>query len=328
MRATALWCMALLALVSCTSTQNQADEVPTSSPVATPSDESSVDPIAAARQSVVSVEVRSGETESVGAGVAVTPDGHILTSNTVVAAVDGAEMLVTFGSGDTAQATVVRGDARSHLAVIKTDETPAVEPAAFGDSDSVEVGDEVLLLATPTVGDTATAGAVRAKNRVFDGFSVMATSAMTSRGGVGAPLVNAAGETVGIVIGAGTAVGNDDTIDISYAVPSNIVTRVVEKLIDGEQVAHPSLGVAIEDAAGGGALVQDVTAGSPAQQAGLQPGDVINRLGDRPVDSAAELLHAVLSSVVGDELRVVFIRDGTEREIAVILGQAPARQAA
>ena len=139
----------------------------------------------------------------------------------------------------------------------------------------------------------------------------------------GGPVVDSDGEIVGILMTISTAVGGEDGVRIGHAVPSDIAGRVATELIETGQVARPHLGVQVGDTEGEGALVHEVIAGSPADRAGLQAGDVIDSVGDEPLEGPDALVAAVRSSRVGDELRLTFTREGAEQEVSVVLDEAP-----
>jgi putative serine protease PepD len=274
---------------------------------------------AAVEASVVSIEAGP----SGGSGVVVSADGHIVTTHSVVAGADSGSVTVTLSGGDSHQAAVVGSDPRTDLAVIQVDGVPDLAPAGFADSDAVEIGDEVRVLGGPLVrAGPITSGVVSATGAVAGNISVIEieTEAAAVPGSGGGPAVNTAGEIIGIAIATRTS----GDAEISVAVPSNLASRVADQLIAGEEVAHPYLGVSLGDADGGGALVEQVAAGSPAAEAGLASGDVITTVGDRTVDGPGDVVAAVQSHGVGDEVTLTYTRDGSEQDTTVTLNQAPA----
>jgi putative serine protease PepD len=289
---------------------------PTGSAAATPSPGD-----AGVEASVVSVEAGP----SSGSGVVVSADGHILASHGVVARADSGALTVTDSGGDSYPAAVVGSDPRTGLAVIQVDGVPDLAPARFADSDAVEIGDEVRVLAGPLVREgLITSGVVSATGALAGNISAIEieTETAVGLGSGGGPAVNTAGEIIGIAIA--TRTGGE--AEISLAVPSNLARRVADQLIAGEEVAHPYLGVSLETEAadGGGALVEQVATGSPAAEAGLAPGDVITTVGDRTVDGPGDVVAAVQAHDVGDEVTVTYSRDGSEQDTTVTLTQAPA----
>jgi putative serine protease PepD len=313
-----------LGLVACTSGPDSLDApTPTTGPtapaVAEPSPSPSPeDQLAMARRSVVAIEGAQAQ----ASGVVVDTDGHILTHAAVAGESSRDSVMVTFSDGSMSEATTVGADPLTSLAVVKVDALPDRAVATFADSDAIAVDDDVLVLSRGS-GDATRSGMVLATNRrlttTAGATSAVETDATGGPDSAGQPLVNPAGEILGIVVA--TTRGENAS---SAAVPSNIASRVADQLIADGRVVHPFLGTAVEDAPGNGTLVQQVADGSPAEQAGLQPGDVITRLGDRPVESLGDLLYEVQSRSPGDELRVISTRDGAEHDATVTLGEAPA----
>jgi putative serine protease PepD len=288
------------------------------------------DIVSTVQPSVVSISTGTGE----GSGVVLDTDGHVLTNHHVVAPAGGDPVTVTFSDGDSQQAEVVGSDARSDIAVLRVEDTSGATPAVFGDSDVIEPGDPVLALGSPLgLEGTVTSGIVSAKNRtiqvggqqgqpVTSISGMLQTDAAINPGNSGGALADTAGEVVGINSAIATA-GGTGNIGVGFAIPSNTATGIAEQLINGEQISHPYLGVSVADANGGGALVQDVADGGPADEAGLRTGDVITEVGGEPVRDADELVAAVQRGTVGDQLTITYNRDGSTQEASVTLGEAP-----
>jgi putative serine protease PepD len=311
-----------LGVVACSAAQETA-ESPTS-PAAADSP-STLEPSqtpeeqAGPEQSVVWVETE----QAAGAGVVVTTDGYVLASANVVGSTDGDSLRVVLPGGDTTEAELVGSDPVSNLAVVRAESGGALIPAEFGGSGAVEVDDEVRLIGGPVGSGSPTVGFVRATDRIIDGSSVIEIGFDTTASVTGGPLVNGDDEVVGFLMTFGTTSSGDNELEIGYAVPSDVASQIATDLIETGQVSRPHLGVQVGDADGGGALVREVIAGSPADQAGLRADDVINRLGDDPIDGSEALVSAVRSSQIGDELPLTFARDGTEQRVTVVLGEAP-----
>lgn len=303
----------LLAAGGCTTVPEQEPE---SAGPASPADP---DPDAGPERSVVSVQVG----QSAGSGLVLTADGHILTSAIATVGTGGEAATVTFDDGRSAPATIAGDDPQTGLAVLKVDGVADLTPAVFADSDAVQIGDEVRVIGGSLVADPVASGTVLDTSLRFGRFSAIGTDAPASRGAGGAPLVNAAGEVVGIVVGFIGTAGGDET---AMALPASLAARVADQLVAGEPVAHPYLGVSVGLADSGGALVQQVAAGSPAGQAGMQSGDVLTRVGDRPIADPDDLLAAVQSASIGDQVTIAYTRDGTDQEATVTLGAAPEDQ--
>lgn len=287
--------------------------------------------------SVVSVTTDTGG----GSGVVLDNDGNILTNNHVVATARGDNVSVKFNDGSTAPATIIGTDARSDLAVVDVDDVDGLVPAAFGDSDAMQIGDAVLALGSPLGLDgSVTSGIISAKDRTIQVgggqqgqfgqpggttsiSGMLQTDAAINSGNSGGALVNLNGEVIGINSAIATAGNSTGNIGVGFAIPSNTADRVADQLIGGEEVSHPYLGVNIGDTQDSGAVVVEVAADSPADRAGLQAGDVITSLDGAAVNEADDLVSAVQARDVGDEVSVTFTRDGQEQEATVALGEAP-----
>ncbi|MDQ7907189.1 trypsin-like peptidase domain-containing protein [Phytohabitans sp. ZYX-F-186] len=278
-----------------------------------------------------------------GSGVVLSEDGYVLTNNHVVESVGSGTIGLTFADGKTASAKVVGTDPRTDLAVIKADGVSGLTAAAFGDSDGMQVGDTVLALGSPLGLDgSVTSGIISAKDRTIqtgddqqrDPFSrqqqapvssisgLLQTDAAINPGNSGGALINTRGEVIGIntaILTAGQSSGN---IGVGFAIPSNKAKSVADALRNGEKVSHPSLGVSVNDADGGGALIGSVTEGSPAAKAGLQQGDVVTKFGDKNISDSDDLVGAVQAGKVGDQVQITFKRNGQEQTATVTLAEA------
>ena len=286
--------------------------------------------VAKVQPTVVSIKTGSGE----GSGVVIDDQGDILTNNHVVATANGDTVTVTSSKGDTTRATIVGTDPRSDLAVVKAADRTGLSPGTFGDSDAVRVGDSVLALGSPLgLEGSVTAGIVSAKDRTIQVggengspassiSGMIQTDAAVNPGNSGGPLVDMAGRVIGINSAIATSGNSNGNIGVGFAIPSNTASRVADQLIAGRQVSHPYLGVSVGDATGG-ALVQAVASGGPAEQAGLRAGDLITKLGDRTITGADDLVAAVQAAKVGDRLDVTYTRDGSQQHATVTLAEAP-----
>lgn len=337
--------MALLAVASglfggWVATQSQSDIVsPITSgdgrPVPDIDRSSLAEVVTKVRPSVVSVKTGNGE----GSGVVLNRNGLVLTNNHVVAGAQGDTLAVVFSNGTSRGGTIVGTDPRSDLAVVKVDGSAGLNPAVFGDSDAMNVGDTVLALGSPLgLEGSVTSGIISAKDRTIRSgdqqpggaqggaasiSGMLQTDAAVNPGNSGGPLVNLAGEVIGINTAIATAGGGNGNIGVGFAIPSNTAKRVAEALIAGEKVSHPQLGIAVADTEGKGALAQSVTPDGPADQAGLREGDVITRFGDRVINNADDLVAAVQGAQVGDRIAVTYTRSGDERRVTVTMGEAP-----
>ncbi|MEO3867767.1 trypsin-like peptidase domain-containing protein [Nonomuraea sp. B12E4] len=310
------------------------------SPVFKPaSDQLTVAEVAAKVQpTVVMIQGQTGE----GSGVVLSEDGLILTNNHVVeGAGQGGQMSVKFSDGKTARATIVGTDPATDLAVIKAEGVSGLSKATLGDSDALKVGDAVLAIGSPLGLDgSVTAGIVSALDRTLTtgpeqqqlppGFGQEQQSAGTTIGGAiqtdasinpgnsGGALVNAAGQVIGI----NTAIASEAAGGgVGFAIPVNTAKQVSEQLISTGKVSHAFLGVSVTDATGDvpGALIRQVTAGSPAEKAGLRQGDLITRIGDTAVDGGDTVVGQVRGFKPGQEVKITYMRDGASHEIDVTL---------
>jgi putative serine protease PepD len=276
------------------------------------------------------VSVQAGPAS--GTGFVVRKDGTIVTNAHVVGTAETAQ--VRFGeNGRLVEAEVLGTDESSDLAVLRVDPGAAgrLRPLALADSNRVRVGDTVVAIGHPFGLDrTATAGIVSGVGREIqapDGFQideVIQTDAPINPGNSGGPLLDARGRVVGVntqIATGGTSGGN---VGIGFAVPSNTVREVLPALSRGERIERPFLGVTTAPHQEGAEL-QDVTAGSPAEQAGLEAGDVITSVDGRPVTDPSDVSDAVNRLEPGDRVVVEVLRDGLSRSFEIELGTRPQR---
>jgi S1-C subfamily serine protease len=274
------------------------------------------------------VSVQAGPAS--GTGFVVRGDGTIVTNAHVVAASETAQ--VRFGdSSRLVEADVLGTDVSSDLAVLRVDpgSVDRLRPLPLADSDRVRVGDSVVAIGHPFGLDrTATAGIVSAVGREIrapDGFQidhVIQTDAPINPGNSGGPLLDARGRVVGVNTQIATGGSGRGNVGIGFAVPSNTVREVLPALTRGERIKRPFLGVTSAPHPGG-AEIQGVTPGSPAQGAGLRAGDVITGVDGSPVRDPDDLSQAVSGLEPGDEVQVEVTRDGEQRTFDVELGVRP-----
>lgn len=280
--------------------------------------------------SVVSISVGTGG----GSGVIISADGQILTNNHVVEAARGGQMVVTFDDGSTAPAEVVGTDPLTDLAVIQVRDASDLQPADLGNSADLQVGEQVVAIGSPLgLEGTVTTGIVSALNRPVTAggqqgggtltvFDAIQTDAPINPGNSGGPLVNMAGQVVGVnSVIASTSVSSG-SIGLGFAIPIDQAKPIAEELIETGQATHAQIGIGVENATGEarGARVRDVRPGSAAQEAGLEDGDVVTHIGGRLVTDAETLIAAVRSYRPGDEVELTVVRDGETLTIPVALG--------
>ena len=288
---------------------------------------------ASVQDSIVTIMTGSGE----GSGVILSADGFVLTNNHVVAG-GGDTVRVVFANGKSASAKVVGTDPKTDLAVVQASGVSDLKAAKFGDSDAMQVGDQVLALGSPLgLQGSVTAGILSARDRTIQAgggqqqnpqqgassiSGLLQTDAPINPGNSGGALVNTRGEVIGINTAIATAgQGSTGNIGVGFAIPSNKAKDVAEKLQRGEKISHPSLGVSVNGAEDGGALVAAVTPGSPAEKAGLQRGDVITKFGDKVINDSNDLVGAVQAGKVGDRVEVQYKRNGSSESATVTLAE-------
>jgi serine protease Do len=270
---------------------------------------------------------------SLGSGVIVDPKGYILTNRHVIEKADRIRVkLQDDPSGSVGHdAKVIGSDQETDLAVIKIDVDKQLPVAKLGNSDSMQVGDWVLAIGSPFgLQETVTAGIVSAKgrdivpNRQFQSF--IQTDAAINPGNSGGPLVNMAGEVIGI----NTAILTDTNAyaGVGFAMPSLTIRDVYNQLIGPEhRVERGSIGImfnAQENPAiarvygqGSGVTISDVTAGSPAEQAGLKVGDTIVSVDGKPVKNGSELVADIAARKPGSKVTIGYIRNSKKQDASV-----------
>jgi serine protease Do len=269
---------------------------------------------------------------SMGSGFIVDATGLIVTNNHVV---EGADTIqVHMQDGTILKAELVGRDPKTDLAVIRVKPDKALPTVAFGDSDKLRIGEWVTAIGNPFgLGGSVSLGIVSARNRdinagPYDDY--IQTDAAINKGNSGGPLFNMAGEVVGINTAIFSPSGG--SVGIGFSVPSNTAKSVVAQLEKFGETRRGWLGVKIQtvtpDIAESmgmdkprGALVADVTVGSPSEKAGIDAGDVIVEFDGRPIADSKELPRVVGETEVGKEVSVKVIRDGKEKEIKVTLGR-------
>ena len=290
--------------------------------------------------SVVAIDVATSDGEAKGSGVVISDKGYIATNNHVIS---GAQQIqVTLASGAVYSAKVVGTDTTTDLAVIKLDNPPSdLKVAEFADSDNLAVGEAVMAIGNPLgYDDTATTGIVSALNRPVtvtdDDNNAIVTNAVQidaaiNPGNSGGPTFNAAGQVIGInssIASTPSSSGTAGSIGIGFAIPSNLVKRVTNEIIDNGSVKHVVLGITIKSSSveadgvtRGCAQVQAVTDGGPASKAGVKAGDSIVAFNGKAVNNNYSLLGYVRASAMGDKVKLTVVRGGNTMDLEVTLDQ-------
>ncbi|MFC4554263.1 S1C family serine protease [Georgenia faecalis] len=295
-----------------------------------------------ALESTVFIETRTATEGSSGSGMVLREDGYVVTNNHVIASAaegDG-QVLVTFSDGTEASAEIVGRTADYDLAVLRVDRE-GLTPLVLGDSDAVVVGDPVVAVGAPLgLEGTVTSGIVSALNRPVEAggagdssfINAIQTDAAINPGNSGGPLVNDAGEVIGINTAIAQAAGQTTgNIGLGFAIPSNQVRRTAEQIIDTGTATYPVIGVALDTSYRGegvqvltdaAADTPAVTPDGPGAAAGIEPGDVITHIDDLPVTSAPELIVAIRARAPGETVVLTVRRGDDEREVEVVLGES------
>ena len=270
-----------------------------------------------------------------GSGVIISSDGTILTNNHVV---EGAtEVTVTLADKKEYVAQILGRDPKTDLAVLKIKANQSFPAAALGNSEQLKVGDWVVAIGNPFgLNHTVTSGIVSAKGRVIGAGpydDLIQTDASINPGNSGGPLFNMKGEVVGIntaIIPQGQGIG--------FAIPVNTAKPLIPQLVTKGEVTRGYLGVNIQNMTPDlaealnvkdldGALVADVSPGSPASAAGIERGDLITSFNGKAVKDSHDLPAMVAATPVDEEVTVTVLRDGKERQLSVTVGRLPSEQA-
>ncbi len=266
------------------------------------------------------------EQRASGSGVIISDDGYIVTNNHVVS--DGGqgvadELTVTLNNKKVYKARLIGRDPNTDLAVLKIDGT-GFPFLLYGNSDNVKLGQWALAVGYPlTLETTVTAGIISAKGRNI-GInqkqsntpieSFIQTDAAVNQGNSGGPLINTDGQIIGI--NSAIYAPNGTYAGYSFAIPVNLVKKIVNDLIKFGNVKTPYLGISVDDEkrdAADGAHIGNMSTDGAAAAAGLQKGDIITKINDAPITSWSELVATISSYNAGDKINITFKRNGSER---------------
>ncbi|GJF15700.1 trypsin [Mycolicibacterium cyprinidarum] len=291
---------------------------------------------AAVADSVVTIEAASDNEGAQGSGVVVDGRGYIVTNNHVIseAATNPSKykLSVVFNDGTEVPANLVGRDPKTDLAVLKVDNVDNLVVARMGDSEKLQVGEEVIAAGAPLgLRSTVTTGIISALHRpiplsgdgsdtdtVIDGVQ---TDASINHGNSGGPLINMNAEVIGINT-AGKSL-SDSASGLGFAIPVNEVKQVVEELIENGKIAHPTLGLtarSVSNDIAKGAQIANVTQGGPAERGGILENDVVVKVGDREVADADEFVVAVRLLKIGEPAPIEVVRDGRHVTLTVTPG--------
>jgi len=271
---------------------------------------------------------------SLGSGVIVSKEGHIVTNNHVLNGTN--DVTVQLSDGREAKARIVGTDAQIDLAVLKVD-LPNLLPLSLGDSDKVKVGQIVMAIGNPFgLEESVSQGIISAKDRRAMNDSQVEffqTDTAINPGNSGGPLVNIRGEVIGINSAIYSQSGGNQ--GIGFAIPSNVVKSAMKSIIAKGRVIRGYLGVAIQAVTREiaeqfkldsvrGAIVTDVTPGSPAEKAGIIRGDVIRKVNDYDVKDTSSLVNRIAEADVGSSLKIDLVRDGEFKSVTAQVAEQPA----
>lgn len=296
--------------------------------------------------SVVTIRVEGGGGSGTGSGWVYDGKGHVVTNDHVVdAAGEDGKVRIELTDGTRRTAEVVGRDSAYDLAVLKVD-PKGLDALTIGTSDDVVVGDEVVAVGSPLgLGSTVTSGIVSALERPVTAgeagdesfISAIQTDAAINPGNSGGPLLNGDGDVIGVntaiaqVPGQGSG-GSGGSIGVGFAIPSDVVVRTVDQLIETGKAEHPIIGVSLDrrwtgegakvlgddDVQGGDAVIPD----GPADNAGIKPGDVITELDGRRITDLDQLIVRIRAKAVGDKVTLKVQRDGKDTELTMTLEAA------
>ena len=274
-----------------------------------------------------------------GSGVFISPEGYVLTNNHVVEGASSLEIILSDGSRHAAE--LVGTDIYADLAVLKTGQTPPAV-AVLGNSDVIKPGETVIAIGSP-LGDftnSVTAGVISATGRAIDtgrGYQIeglVQTDAAINEGNSGGPLVNLAGQVVGINTLVVRSSGSGTVAEgLGFAIPANTARAVAEQIMEKGYFSRPYLGISWQLVTPRvarvynlpvewGVYVTQVVPGSPAEKAGIETGDIITRLGEVSLDEDHSYINALFEYEAGETVQVELARGRQMLQVEVVLGEA------
>ena len=281
----------------------------------------------------------TGDQTVSGSGVFITDQGYILTNNHVVEGTKQVSIVLSDGTEQTA--IIVGTDPYSDIAVLKTDgKVPAV--ATLGNSDALDPGESVIAIGSPlgNFKNTVTVGVVSATGRSIDtgnGYQIedlIQTDAAINHGNSGGPLVNLAGEVIGINTLIVRNTNNGDVAEgLGFAIPANTAQAIAQQIIQLGYFSRPYIGINYQPIdpniaarynlpAQWGVYITEVASDSPASQAGLQQGDIITKVGDIALDETHSYVNTLFTFKPGDQITLNVMRNGKDTQVQITLGES------
>jgi putative serine protease PepD len=297
--------------------------------------------------SVVSIEVKTAGGGDTGSGIVLSGAGYIMTNNHVIAADhNGATLSVTLPDKTKVPGRVIgHADPVDDIAIIKVNGVKGLQPAALGDSGRLAVGDPVIAVGSPLgLAGTVTSGIVSALNRPVEAggeqglpedlIDAIQTDAAINPGNSGGPLVNAAGQVVGVnsaIASLSTdqfATSQSGSIGLGFAIPIDEAQRIAQQIIHQGYATHAIIGVSLDPRySGSGARVASLSStqpavvpGGPAAKVGIRAGDVIVDVDGEKITTADELIVAIRRHAPGQRLSLTYLRDGHRSTVTLVLG--------
>ena len=276
---------------------------------------------------------QKAKSTSLGSGVIVSKEGHIITNHHVIAGMT--EIRAQLPDGRNVAARLIGSDPATDIAVLKIEEKN-IEALPLGDSDDLRVGQQVFAIGNPYgLDETVTRGVVSAKGRRTandSGVEVLQHDAAVNPGNSGGPLVNIRGQIVGINSSIYTRTGGFQ--GISFAIPANTVRRVMDAIISRGRAVRGWLGVGLQAVTPRlaqsfgvpdtrGAIITEIMRGSPAELAGLQPGDVLRKFNGNDVGDVMSLRKLIAGLEIGAKVEVVIMRGGREAKTTLQVVEVP-----
>jgi len=291
---------------------------------------------------------REFKQRGLGSGMIINEDGYILTNEHVIHGVDRDKIIVTLSNNKSYKAQIVEVDVESDIAVLKI-EGNGLPVVTLGDSDNIQIGQWVIAVGNPfgfalsqlnqRYEPTVTVGVVSATKRAIQAggrgesrvyTDLIQTDASINPGNSGGPLVNIYGEVIGINAAILSPTGG--SVGIGFAIPINKAKRLLQSLVKYGEIKWPWIGIYMQELTPElaekfrvekGVLVADVIPDSPAEKAGIKPGDVIREVNGEPVQTPLDLKEIILKTEIGEKISLVLVREGKEIEVELVTAPKP-----